>query len=95
MSISIRHAAWSCQEGGGSNSPLTILLCLGDSNSQERGREACLSHILISSFICKNAGILAGEESTCNAGGPGSIPGSGSSPAEGIGYPLQCFGASW
>ena len=31
----------------------------------------------------------AGKESTCNAGDPGSIPGSGSSPGEGICYPLQ------
>ena len=30
-----------------------------------------------------------GEESTCNAGDPGFIPGSGRSPAEGNGYPLQ------
>ena len=31
-----------------------------------------------------------GKESTCNAGDPGSIPGSGSSMGEGNGYPLQC-----
>ena len=31
----------------------------------------------------------AGKESTCNAGDPGSIPGSGISPGEGIGSPLQ------
>ena len=31
----------------------------------------------------------AGKESACNAGDPSSIPGSGSSPGEGIGYPLQ------
>ena len=31
-----------------------------------------------------------GKESTRNAGDPGSIPGSGRSPGEGIGYPLQC-----
>ena len=31
----------------------------------------------------------AGKESTCNAGDPGSIPGPGRSPGEGIGYPLQ------
>ena len=31
----------------------------------------------------------AGKESNCNAGNPGSIPGSGRSPEEGIGYPLQ------
>ena len=37
-------------------------------------------------------GSSAGKESACNAGDPGSIPGSVSSPGEGIGYPLQC---SW
>ena len=31
----------------------------------------------------------AGKESACNARYSGLIPGSGSSPAEGIGYPLQ------
>ena len=30
-----------------------------------------------------------GKESICNAGDPGSIPGSGRSPGEGLGYPLQ------
>ena len=30
-----------------------------------------------------------GKESTCNAGDPSSIPGSGRSPGEGIGYPTQ------
>ena len=30
-----------------------------------------------------------GKESACNAGDPGSIPGSGRSSGEGIGYPLQ------
>ena len=37
-------------------------------------------------------GNSASEESSCNAGDLGSIPGSGSSPGEGIGYPLQCSG---
>ena len=32
---------------------------------------------------------LVGKESACNATDPGSIPGSGRSPGEGIGYPLQ------
>ena len=36
----------------------------------------------------------AGKESTCSAGDPGSIPGSGRSAGERIGYPLQYFGAS-
>ena len=31
-----------------------------------------------------------GKESVCNAGYPGSIPGSGRSPEEGNGNPLQC-----
>ena len=30
-----------------------------------------------------------GKESACNAGDPGSIPGSGRPPGEGNGYPLQ------
>ena len=36
----------------------------------------------------------AGKESACNAGDPGSIPGSGRSPGGGIGYPLQSSWAS-
>ena len=36
----------------------------------------------------------AGKESACNAGDPGSIPGSGSSPGEGIGYQPQYSWAS-
>ena len=36
----------------------------------------------------------AGKESACNAGDLGSIPGSGRSPGEGIGYPLQDSWAS-
>ena len=35
-----------------------------------------------------------GKESTWNAGDPGSIPGSGRSAGEGIGYPLLCSWAS-
>ena len=34
------------------------------------------------------------EESACNAGDPGSIPGLGRSAGEGIGYPLQYCWAS-
>ena len=33
-------------------------------------------------------GSSAGKESACSAGDPGSIPGSGRSPGEGIGYPV-------
>ena len=35
-----------------------------------------------------------GKESACKAGDPGSIPGSGRSTGEGIGYPLQYSWAS-
>ena len=36
-------------------------------------------------FLCSSAG----KESSCNAGYPGLIPRSGSSPGEGTGYPFQ------
>ena len=39
-------------------------------------------------------GSSVGKESTCNAGDPGSIPGSGRSAGEGMGYPLQYSWAS-
>ena len=39
-------------------------------------------------------GSSVGKESTCNAGASGSIPGSGRSLGEGIGYPLQYSWAS-
>ena len=54
--------------------------------------------------VCPNLRILemlrgfpdssVGKESTCNAGDPGSIPGSGGLAAEGIGYLLQYSWAS-
>ena len=37
---------------------------------------------------------LVGKESACDAGDPGSIPGLGRSPGEGISYPLQYSWAS-
>ena len=40
------------------------------------------------------SGSSAGKESICNVGDPGSIPRSGRSPGEGIGYPLQYSWAS-
>ena len=39
-------------------------------------------------------GSSAGKESVCNAGDPVSIPGSGRSPGEGIGYSFQYSWAS-
>ena len=40
------------------------------------------------------SGSSAGKESTCNAGDPSLIPGTGRSSGEGIGYPLQYSWAS-
>ena len=37
-------------------------------------------------------GDSVGKESACNGGDPGLIPGSGRSPGEGNGYPLQYSG---
>ena len=53
-----------------------------------------LSILYIVVCVCGFLGSSAGKESACNAGDPGSIPGSGSSPGEGIGYPLQYSWAS-
>ena len=39
-------------------------------------------------------GYSPGKESACSAGDPGSIPGSGRCPGEGIGYLLQYSKAS-
>ena len=39
-------------------------------------------------------GSSAGKESACNAGDPGSVPGLGRFPREGIGYPRQYSWAS-
>ena len=41
-----------------------------------------------------NSDSSVGKESTCNAGGPGLIPGSGRSAGEGIGYSLLYSWAS-
>ena len=38
--------------------------------------------------------LKVGKESACNAGDPGSLPGSGRSAGEGIDYPLQYYWAS-
>ena len=46
-----------------------------------------------SSFLGNYCGSV-GKESTCNAGDLGLIPGSGRSPGEGIGYPLEYSWAS-
>ena len=44
--------------------------------------------------VCGFLGSSAGKEPSWNAGAPASIPGSGRSPREGIGYPCQYSWAS-
>ena len=58
----------------------------GVTKSQEQ-----LSNFDLRGFPGSSAGK---KKSACNAGDTGWIPGSGSSPAEGIGYPLQYSWAS-
>ena len=53
--------------------------------------------LLLQHYVSNGKGLpgsSAGEESTCNAGDSSSILGSGSSPGEGIGCPLQSSWAS-
>ena len=57
--------------------------------------------VVASPSLCRRVGAyiwlpssLVGKESTCKAGDPGSIPGLGRSPGEGIDYPLQYSWAS-
>ena len=45
-------------------------------------------------FCMKFSNSSVGKESTCNVGDSGSIPRSGRSTGEGIGYPFQCPWAS-
>ena len=53
----------------------------------------CSTQIMANSRVLSHIGGfpggLAGKESAYNAGGPSSIPRSGRSPGEGIGYPFQ------
>ena len=51
-------------------------------------RKALLGSAILCSYLCSFLDTV-GKEFACNAGDPGLIPGSGRSPAEGLGYPLQ------
>ena len=58
----------------------------------ERQRLLLNKESQISSFCFPDSS--AGKGSTCSAGDPGSIPGPGRSPGEGIGHPLRYSWAS-
>ena len=49
---------------------------------------------MIIKYLLGFPGSLVGKESACNSGDPCSIPGSGRSAGEGIGYPLRYAWAS-
>ena len=79
-----------------------MLTSLSFLRHRNQGLLQTLSHAFLSSwdtlhtdtYMTSFPGSSAGKESTCNAGKSGSIPGSGRSPGEGIGYPLQYSWAS-
>ena len=65
---------------------------------QQISTKICLKSLVIRKYTNKTHnnlllhGSSAGKESSCKAGDPGSIPRSGRSAGEGIGYPLQFLG---
>ena len=67
---------------------------LQDCRSQPRPQQHALICTVWFMTLQGIPGSSAGEESACNAGDPGSIPGLGRSPEEGIGHPLQYSWAS-
>ena len=57
-------------------------------------QDCTIQFLLFINFILGFPGSSASKESSCNAGDPASICGSGRSPGEGIGYPLKYSWAS-
>ena len=53
-----------------------------------------LSHVRLCDPMDCSTDRSVGKESTCNVGDPSSIPGSGRTPGEEIGYPFQYSWAS-
>ena len=86
-SLSLLQGVFLTRESNGGLLPTEPLGKLGGP-----GSFPCLcSHSVLFIFV----GFLdssVGKESACNAGDPGSISGSGRSPGEGKGYPLQYSG---
>ena len=86
------------QEGNPENSPVCHPSCLKDTawSAVISPSFRYLLHLflMLISYIYGFPHSSVDKESTCNAGDPGSIPGSRRSPGEGIGYPFQCSWAS-
>ena len=65
------------------------------SEQKERGKvRKRFPHVRVVGESRDFPGSSAGKESACHAGDPSSIPGSGISPGERIGYPFQYSWAS-
>ena len=70
---------------------LATLLFLEEDRGTDRKMQKGKAIVLTNVWASMVAQLV---QSTCNAGDPGSIPGSGRSAGGGIGYPLQYFCAS-
>jgi len=79
----------SCLANGKSLQKIKAYSLVQISSSIEKGLNRSSGKFLCLQAILGFPGSSAGKESTCNAGDPSSIPGSGRSPGEGIGYLLQ------
>ena len=67
----------------------SLIISLVYSSQNEISGSKDMNYLWLSSDFWDLAGSSVGKESICNAGDPGSIPGSGRPPGKGIGYPLQ------
>ena len=72
----------------------TLVQFLGLEDPLEKGQATHSSILGLPWWLRDFPGNSAGKESACNAGDPGSIPGSGRSGKKGISYPLQYSWAS-
>ena len=71
-----------------------VLIMIAASPLAMTTRKLCKGKVLLLTGPGGFHDSLVGKESACNAGNPSLIPGSGRSPGEGIGYPLQYSWAS-
>ena len=110
MNWSCKLTLWQRERDGGGGQPPVKSEVRAQSNTVSRLQffwGEILENIRVDSWgsiphLRKSGFLLAwgfpessnGKESTCNAGDLGSVPDSGRSPGEGIGYPLQYSWAS-
>ena len=67
----------------------TIINRIKDQKPPDKSQQALNKHLTKSNTVSGFPHSSVGKESACNAGEPGSIPGSGRAPGEGNGNPLQ------